>query len=157
MELEVVSKKSTILDSMSEEASKVTCSRCGAIMPGETPSTPSGARKPCPNCGSVARRLGIRLGDGVDVHDAVAAKARHGEPGQVKPYLESKQGHSYHRKTGLWHNIEQVVDRDNNLYRKRVEDVATDRVLKNVTEPLDQHVPDAVKRMRGDKTPIRED
>jgi hypothetical protein len=33
--------------------------------------------------------------------------------------------------------------------------VATGRLLKDVTEPLDQHVPDAVKRKRGDT--IRED
>jgi len=84
MELEATSKMLSILDHMTEQASKVTCSACGAAVPSETPSTPPEARKPCPNCGSVARVLGVRLTDGVDVHDTVATKARHGEPEQVK-------------------------------------------------------------------------
>ena len=138
---------------MSEEIRGGRCGGCGVVVPGETPSMPSEARELCPNCGSVNRHLSVTIiGDGVDTHDSVSAKARHGAPGQVKPYLESKQGHSYYRNTGEWHDVRQIVDRDNNLYRKRVEDVGTGRVLKDVTEPLDQHVPDAVKRKSGDKT-----
>ncbi len=47
----------------------------------------------------------------------------------------------------------QIVDRDRDYYRKFVRDVVTGKILKDQTERLSQHVPDRLKRRRGNKNP----
>jgi hypothetical protein len=82
----------------------------------------------------------------------MAAKARRGQPEQIKPFYELKQGYNYFKKNGVWHWILQIADRENNSYRKFVRDVATSKILKNQTQPLTRHIPDKLKRKRGNKS-----
>lgn len=68
--------------------------------------------------------------------------------GKTRRFYEFKEGYNYFKKTGAWHWILQIVDRDNNYYRKFVRDVATGKIIKIQSERLQQHVPDRVKRNR---------
>jgi hypothetical protein len=133
---------------MGVEAGNVNCNVCGAVIPGETPWTPKEDKKPCPQCGSMKRLYSLVITTKSKSFLQIAAKARHGQPGQIKPFYELKRGYNYFRKTGAWHWILQIADHDKDYYRKFVRDVATGKILKNQTERLSQHIPDRLKRKR---------
>lgn len=73
------------------------------------------------------------------MHGMLGQKARHGQPGEVAPHVELKVGSSYDHDTGRWLKLEQVVDHDNNRYRKRLVDKETGKVIRDEDGPLDQH------------------
>lgn len=128
------------------------CNVCGAIIAGETPRTPRKDKRPCPQCGSVSRLYSFEITTTIRGFSLMVAKARRGQPEQIKPFYELKQGYNYFKKTGVWHWILQIADRENNSYRKFVRDVATSKILKNQTEPLTRHIPDKLKRKKGNKS-----
>jgi hypothetical protein len=79
---------------------------------------PSESRKPCPNCGSFARNFTVDLEASVKLLGAIELKKK--TPGNKRPSLEAKYGPSYHHATGTWSEIEQVVDRENDRYTKKI-------------------------------------
>jgi hypothetical protein len=72
-------------------------------------------------------------------HSSLGLKARHGQPGQVAPFLEVKQGDSFDRDTGRWLDLTQVVDHDNDRYQKRLVDQETGEVVRDDDHPLSDH------------------
>ncbi len=46
-----------------DEGTPVSCSECGQAIEGETSSTPTEARNPCPNCQSLARTVHVHRSD----------------------------------------------------------------------------------------------
>lgn len=95
----------------------------------------------------------MKITETVKVYSSISAKARHGQPGQVKSFYELKQGYNSFKKTGAWHWILQIVDRDKDYYRKFVRDAATGQTLKDQTGWLSQHIPDRLKHRRSNKRP----
>ena len=76
-------------------------------------------------------------------------RARHGKPGEVRPHLEATFGDSYDRDTGRWLEKEQITDRENNRYRKRLVDKETGAVIRDDgDETLDQHRPHRWRKPR---------
>jgi hypothetical protein len=138
---------------MSVKAGEVKCNVCGAVIVGETPWSPQQDKVPCSQCGSMSRLYSLEITTTVRVLPLMFAKARHEQPGQIKPFYELKQGYNYFKKTGAWHWILQIVDRDKDYYRKFVRDVASGKILKDQTERYSQHIPDRLKRGRGNKSP----
>lgn len=89
------------------------CLKCDLVQTGDSVV--------CSHCsGPLNRRVNINTSDSMEVHDSVQMKQR--RPGIKKPLMESVQGDFYHRGSGTWSKIEQVVDRTINppRYRKRV-------------------------------------
>jgi hypothetical protein len=64
-----------------------------------------------------------------------AARAGKNKPAAV----EFKSGDSLHHDSGRWMKLDQVIDRANNRYRKRVVDPETGQIVRDVDEPLDEH------------------
>jgi hypothetical protein len=95
-------------------------------------------REPCPNCGSLARTFGTTITDSIEPHDSLAYKARHGDVGKVKPYLEALTGDDLHRGSGEWRRVSRVIDHENDRYTERITDAAGN-VVRDVDEPLSQH------------------
>jgi hypothetical protein len=95
-------------------------------------------RQRCPRCGSLARTFTVTLYDAAEVHDGIGLKARHGEVGKVKPYLESFIGDDFHRDRQEWRHVSRVIDREHDRYIERITDAAGN-VVWRVDEPLRQH------------------
>jgi hypothetical protein len=118
------------------------CGKCGQPLK-EATSLPCEQRQPCFVCGSLRRhRFVDSQGEVPAGYSTLDLKARHGQPGAVKPHLEVKIGDTYDRDTGRCLKMEQVVDRENNRYRKRLADKETGAVIRDDSGgPLDQHQP----------------
>lgn len=114
----------------------VACGQCHGPID-EKPSTPVDARKPCPACGSNTRLFKVHFESKVVVHSTLSMEGR--EAGGKRPFIEAKVGDDLFKETGEWNQIEQVVDRRSNRYRKRIVDPRTGKVLRNTDEPLTQH------------------
>lgn len=64
---------------------------------------------------------------------------KHKRPGLKRPIYEEVSGDDLYRKTGLWSRVLQVIDRQNNRYKKVVTNAETGEVLRSVDEPLSDH------------------
>ena len=115
----------------------VTCKTCGAELD-ESASAPVDERKPCPECGSLERHVAITLEGKVSVSSSLGLKAKTG--GRGKPFMELKQGDSFSTSRGKFMRLLQIVDRRNNRYRKLVIDPETGEKLRDVDEPLSEHI-----------------
>jgi hypothetical protein len=113
-----------------------TCSGCGADASGRVEGSP------CAQCGDMRRTTHVTVsGEQAMCHSMLDLKARHGRRGEVAPYREQKSGDSLDHDTGRWLELEQVVDRENNWYRKRLVDKETGELIRDEGGPLDQHRP----------------
>ena len=114
-----------------------TCSACGIAI-GEPSSTPVAERSPCPSCGATARTFSAHAEDSITLREKVALK--HKRPGFKKPIYESVSGEDLYRATGQWHQLTREIDRENNRYRELIENPQTGQVVREVDEPLTDHV-----------------
>jgi hypothetical protein len=109
---------------------------------------PDGPRRPCPTCGSTARRHAITVTANVQTHASVGLK--HRRPGVKRPLLETvSQLRSLFRLTGRIHLIDRTIDRVRDRYRERIVDAETGEIIREVDEPLSRH------QGRGDARPDR--
>ncbi len=72
-------------------------------------------------------------------HPSMARKARHGQPGEVKPFFEGRVGGSYSIARKKWMQRDQLDDREKNHYHQRVTDPETGELIHECDEALDQH------------------
>jgi hypothetical protein len=115
-----------------------TCN-CGAIV-NETEELPLDERLPCAECGSLARVRGCEPGMVIASGQAgIKIKGRHGQPGEVKPFIEVKLADEVYRKTGERTHREKIEDRENDRYQENVVSQATGAVLHECDEPLSDH------------------
>jgi hypothetical protein len=124
----------------------VACGSCGRPID-ESPGAPPENRVPCPDCGSLARRVDIRVEDTITIHDSLAIKVKRG--GKGKPVRTGKYGDSLHTLTGRWMHREMTVDRENDRYTERIVDPESGEVIRDVDERLSDH------RGHGDAKPPR--
>lgn len=134
---------------MGVKSGDVRCAQCGAVIPGETAWTQKADKKPCPRCNATKRIYSMEIRTTTRILPLLAFKAKGIRAGRSTRFYEFKEGYNYFKKTGAWHWILQIADRDNDYYRKFVRDVASGKVIKDQTERLRQHIPDRVKRNRG--------
>lgn len=71
----------------------------------------------------------------------VAAKGhtRTGEKRRGKYDHEALIGHEFNVEGNLMHK-ERIIDRKNNVYRERVVNTDTDEVVRDIEEPLSEHI-----------------
>ncbi len=116
------------------QGASVACSSCRYVFD-DYEAANALPRTSCPRCGETSRSFPRYTFEALETHDQVAFKARHA--GGKKPFLEGKAGDSQ-SADGRWATIEQVVDRANNRYRKKVTDSAG-TIVRDVDEPLNAH------------------
>ena len=114
-----------------------TCSACGTVI-SEAASTPPSERSPCPSCGATARTFSAHAEDSITLREKVALK--HKRPGHKKPIYESVSGDDLHRATDQWNHLTREIDREKNRYRERIVNPETGAVIRDVDEPLTDHV-----------------
>lgn len=81
------------------------CTRCGTALT---------ADGPCPACGSVERS--IFLSDQARGFDGLGLKARHGLPGETKPFKEIKDRVKWNHRRQRYERCRELYDRENNDY-----------------------------------------
>ena len=92
---------------------------------------------PCPTCGSRVRIHNAEIREPLTLRSKLGFKQK--RPGFKEPIYEEISGDDLHTKTGLWSHLLQVIDRQNNRYRKLVTNAETGEILRSVDEPLDEH------------------
>lgn len=133
-----------------EPNTTVSCSGCGTSVPEPRRIED---REPCPTCGSMARTFAVTLADKAEVRDGLAYKARHGDVGKVKPYLEAYSGSDYYRDSEEWRQVARVVDRENDRYTERIVDAAGN-VVRDVDESLREHRGRGAAKRRRPEEPL---
>lgn len=114
------------------------CKDCGAQLD-EVLATQEG-RQPCPACGSMKRCSDESLADGVVMGTDTHTKGYVGGISRTKGLkFESKDGDSMSTERGRLMKRNQLVDKQNNQYIKKVIDPATGEVLRDVDKPLSDH------------------
>jgi hypothetical protein len=122
---------------MASEQPPVACNACGAALAEPTDLDPA-LRRPCPQCGSLSRLVKVQVEDSISVHSSIAVVHKGDRPGvRGRRLVESKSGDSQ-SDDGSWAHVEQVVDRINRRYRKRVV-TADGRVVRDVDKRLEDH------------------
>jgi hypothetical protein len=131
------SHEQVALKARKDQGESVVCNSCGVELD-ESASVSAEERQPCPQCGSLARAFSVTLKSTVTARPSLGLKAKSG--GRGKAFLEQKQGDNYSPSRGRWMRLVQIVDRRRNRYRKLVTDPETGEVLRDVDEPLTDHV-----------------
>jgi hypothetical protein len=131
---------------MTTDEDFVSCSQCGTRID-EPHNTPPDQRLPCPSCGSKARTFNVHLSETVTLREKLGVKQK--RPGFKKPIYESVGGDDLHRNTGEWSHLSREIDRLNDRYREKIVSSKTGAVLREVDEPLSQHVNRGSARRRS--------
>ncbi len=92
---------------------------------------------PCPNCGENDWNHDVSEEEKAELRKKVKLKERN-EKGK-KPHRIIYSGEELFRKTNKWHQIERVVDRNNDVYHEKITDLDTGEVIREVWEPLSKH------------------
>ena len=132
---------------MSDMSPTVNCGNCGKKLD-EDAHGPVDTRKPCPDCGSTARRFSEHLRATVVLRSKLGAKARH--PDQRKPFHEQVVGADLQHKSGRSMHKERIIDRENDWYSEAVTDPETGEVIHECHEPLSKH------QGHGSPRPVKE-
>ena len=110
------------------------CSECGIPIE-ETASEP---RRPCPQCGSLARTVHESVTETLGVRTYLKTRTKHREGGS-KVVREVTEGDDYHRKTGKWNIMRRVIDRANNWYEEIFRNRGSGAIVHHTAEPLSDH------------------
>lgn len=94
-------------------------------------------RPQCPDCGATSLSYKVKVAAGVTAHTSLGLKNR--RPNESKPTIELKQGASYNRDNRRWLEVEQIVDRQNNRYKKKIMDPHTGEILRDDDGKLSDH------------------
>ena len=122
---------------MAPDEDFVSCSQCGTRID-EPHNTPHEQRVPCPSCGSIARTFNVHLNETLTLREKLGVKQK--RPGHKKPIYESVGGDDLHRDTGQWNHLSREIDRLNDRYREKIVNPKTGEVIREVDEPLSEHV-----------------
>ena len=122
---------------MSIDPGSVSCGECGQPID-EDRNLPPEQRRPCPECQSLTRAFDVSARSDVVVGQKIGLKQK--RPGFKKPIREIISGDDLFRLTGKLNKLDQVIDRENNLYYKRIIDPRTGEILRECKEPLSEHI-----------------
>lgn len=122
---------------MTTEPGVTSCRKCGARL-NEPHNLLPETRQPCPTCGSRDRRFNLHVRDTVTLLEKFRFVQK--RPGHKRPIRELVDGDDYHELTKQWNQLYREFDRLNNRYREKIVDPRTWTVIREVDEPLTNHV-----------------
>jgi hypothetical protein len=115
----------------------VLCSECKTLID-ESSNITLAQRKPCPQCGSLARIFNASIQETLIIREKIGLKLK--RPGNKKPIYESVSGDDLFRATGQWNKLTREIDRENDLYKELIINGETGEVIRDCQEPLTEHV-----------------
>lgn len=144
----------------SEDNTKIVrCNNCRTVLD-ETAYLQYDKRTPCPICGSLSRyceRLGrIARHYKIVTDTALSAsvtetRARGKRHGKGKPFIDQRYKRELYRKTGEEHDVERIIDPENNIYKEVIKDSKTGEIIRECCEPLDKHQGHGYAKRKGEK------
>ncbi|MET3937163.1 hypothetical protein [Arthrobacter sp. OAP107] len=100
----------------------------------------------CPECGSMQGfTMRVVINETLGIHESIRYKGK--SEGEKRPYVEVHLGADLHEDSGEFREVTQVVDRRNNLYKKKVVRPIGE-VVKDVEGPLIGHDGGSAQRRR---------
>jgi hypothetical protein len=132
----LIQKQFDSLAEVDKLQSMATCNKCGTFV--DEPDNLD-ERQPCSQCGSLSRSFGVGLSTEAVGQPEIKAKGRHGQPGQVKPFVTAKLADEVFHETRERTLREKMEDRDNDRYHERVISQETGALLHECNEPLSEH------------------
>jgi predicted RNA-binding Zn-ribbon protein involved in translation (DUF1610 family) len=127
---------------MGEDPKYVRCASCGHVLEDQDADAAE-IRHPCPQCGSTARQIDVRISDEISGSDPVNARGgrQRNEPGgRKRPYVEAVFGkRELTFSTGRVSTRTKVENRRDDLYSEVVADAETGEIIHECREPLSQH------------------
>lgn len=121
---------------MSAEQSGPFCSKCGRDRTNDQGATDL-PHTECPDCGSTELTYRLKVDAMINTHASMGAKLR--RIGKARPILEIKQGASYNKDNDKWLQVEQIVNRQDDRYKKKIIDPQTGAVLRDDDGKLSEH------------------
>lgn len=117
---------------MTEVSSHYNCSQCHILLEEN--------EKTCISCGSTIRSISIQIIEEIKINDSL----------ELKKFTKGLKDFVVHLKQGWFPSVDtgkhpdgveltQTVDRENNLYTKKVIDKKTGITVKDLEEPLSSH------------------
>jgi hypothetical protein len=97
--------------------------------------------QPCARCGSLKKSIEVNLVDNLEFHHNERAKLR--DPAcsaRKNPRIDSFSGYDLRKSDGRWIKKDRVIDKINNLYKEHIQDPKTGEIVRDVEEPLSDHV-----------------
>jgi hypothetical protein len=67
-------------------------------------------------------------------------RARGKRLGKGKPFIDQQSKRELYRDTGETHDVERIIDLENNIYKEVIKDSKTGKIIRECCEPLDKHV-----------------
>lgn len=97
-------------------------------------------RTPCPGCGATSRREIVSIEDRVELGEIIDAKHFEGGKSRTKGLkAHSIDGVRIGSDRPHFVRISQLVDKENDWYKKKVVDTKTGEVIRDVKHPLSEH------------------
>src|SRR5690242_11664604 len=106
---------------MVDQPPEIRCGACDAPMAPDDPA--------CPACGNTTRRFLKDVQGAVGLEAGLKLAGRHGEPGEVKPYLRKTIKQEYARDRERPEDVERTFDRDAGTYDEVYTDPDTGEVV----------------------------
>ncbi len=126
---------------MTETQTSVSCNQCGNTHSYGIQS--SANVKPCPECGSTDQNIKLDISETINLYDQLKLNAFDSKlpsrTQQKRNQTEIITGHEWSVGLKKWVFKERVIDKPNNLYRERVTDPDTGKVIHECEEPLSEH------------------
>lgn len=129
-----------------EAGGRTVCGECAAILD-EPSDLAVGQGRPCPSCGSLARRFELELAASVGLRSALGFKARH--EGKRRPFIEHFSGADFSTRCRRWMDKLRSIDREGDRYDEVVTDAETGEVMHETHEPLSQYRGHGSARSQG--------
>jgi len=82
----------------------------------------------------------MKLTDSFSLSEQSRSKKRKEVDGKQKVVYEQKTGDDFYHKEKSWSFINRIIDRENNIYIKFIQDKKTKKILWDIKKPLDEHI-----------------
>jgi phage FluMu protein Com len=96
---------------------EVRCGACGGLL-AEAPCLAIEQRQPCPECGSLQRRVAVGIHEQLPLHDSLRARSR--RPGKSGWLVDTEAGDDYTKLLEGWGSREVIYDREQDRYRELI-------------------------------------
>lgn len=94
----------------------------------------------CKSCGNRTKNIYMKLTDSFSLSEQSRSKKRKEVDGKQKVVYEQKTGDDFYHKEKSWSFINRIIDRENNIYIKFIQDKKTKKILWDIKKPLDEHI-----------------
>ena len=126
------------------------CAKCDFCWEGPEDEN-SDKREPCPECGATARKISLRIEDGIAFRESIGGKIKDPKlPSKKKLRVEFFDGYEWSIALEKHVKKSRLIDKRQNQYHEKVEDPDTGEVIHEKREPLNEHQGHGYAKIKGE-------